>query len=222
MPSSFRTISSETQYPNTPYGKIGWVTQEVRRARGRPRSETARRAVLDAALALAAEQGPKGLRMDAIASRAGVSKETLYRWWRSRAEVLLEALAQRGDQTIPVPDTGSLADDLRTFLRATVRSADQPTQRLLRSLAAEAAADAGFAGLIRDTFLARRRADLGGLLGRAVARGELTAKQAAMATDLIYGSLWYRLIFAVGPLDNRWADGTADTIASLARTSSAP
>ena len=191
----------------------------MRRARGRPRSETARRAILDATLALAAEQGPKGVRMDAIASRAGVSKETLYRWWRSKAEVLLEALAQYGEQTIPVPDTGSLASDLRAFLRATARAADPPTERLLRALAAEAAADADLADVVRDTFLARRRADLGRLLGRAVARGELTAGQAATAVDLIYGSLWYRVIFGIGPLDERWADEVADMIASLARAS---
>jgi AcrR family transcriptional regulator len=195
------------------------VVEQVRRAPGRPRSETARRAILDATLALAAEQGPKGVRMDAIASRAGVSKETLYRWWRSKAEVLLEALAHRGEQTIPVPDTGSLAGDLPAFLRATARSADPPTQRLLRALAAEAAADAGFADLARETFLARRRADLSEVLDRAVARGELTADQAATAIDLIYGSLWYRIIFGIGPLDERWADGVADLVTALTRTS---
>jgi AcrR family transcriptional regulator len=195
------------------------VTQQLPRARGRPRSETTRRAILDATLALAAEQGPKSVGMDAIARRAGVSKETLYRWWRSKAEVLLEALAQHGEQTIPVPDTGSLAADLRAFLRATAQSADPPTQRLLRALATEAAADADFAALVRDAFLARRRADLGGLLGCAVARGELTADQAGAAIDLIYGSLWYRLIFGIGPLDDQWADGVTDMIASPARAS---
>jgi AcrR family transcriptional regulator len=151
--------------------------------------------------------------MDAIAKRAGVSKETLYRWWRSKADVLLEALAERGRATIPLPDTGSLAGDLRAFLKLTVASGDPSTQRLLRALAAEAAADECFAEVVRDRFLATRRQDLGRLLARAVGRGEITRGDAAIAVDLIYGSVWYRLIFAGGPLDNRWANAVARTLA---------
>lgn len=181
---------------------------------GRPRSERARRAVLDATLALAAEDGPRGITMEAIAKRAGVSKETLYRWWRSKTEVILDALAEHGQRTIPVPDTGTLHGDLRTFLRASVASADGARPQLLRAVAAEAAADQGISHLVRDRFLATRRAALGQLLQRAVDRGEITSGYAALAVDLVYGSLWYRLIFDVGPLDRRWADQVAGAIAS--------
>jgi AcrR family transcriptional regulator len=182
---------------------------------GRPRSEEARRAILEATVALAAEHGPEGLRMDAIAKRAGVSKETLYRWWRSKAEVLLEAMAERGERTIPVPDSGSLEGDLRAFMRATARSADAPTQRILRALAAEAASDTDLAALIRERFIARRRAALSELLMRAVERGELTEGDAAIALDLVFGSLWYRAIFGVGPLDRKWADAVAGAIGRM-------
>jgi AcrR family transcriptional regulator len=151
--------------------------------------------------------------MTAIAKRAGVSKETLYRWWRSKTEVVLEALGERGDERIPLPGTGSLSSDLRVFLRATVDALDSTTQRLLRSLAAEAAADPGFAHLVSDRFLSRRRAALGELLGCAVERGELNQSDAAIALDLVYGSLWYRLIFDVAPLDADWADSVASAIA---------
>jgi AcrR family transcriptional regulator len=180
---------------------------------GRPRSERARRAVLDATLALAEEEGPAGLNMEAIARRANVSKETLYRWWRSKTEVVLEALAERGQRTIPLPDTGSLQDDLGAFLRATVDSADPTSVRLLHAVAAAAAADEAVAHEVRDRFLVTRRAALGQLLGRAVARGDITSSYAALAIDLIYGCLWYRLIFDVGPLDYGWADEVAAGIA---------
>jgi AcrR family transcriptional regulator len=168
--------------------------------------------VLAATLALTAEEGPAGLHMEAIARRAKVSKETLYRWWHSKTEVVLDALAERGQQTIPLPDTGTLRGDLRDFLRATVDSADPATVRLLRGIAAAAAADEGAALLIRDRFLAARRADLGQILRRSVARGEIGRDGAALAVDLIYGSLWYRLIFCVGPLDYQWADAVAAAI----------
>src|SRR3954469_6481005 len=127
---------------------------EPLRRPGRPRSEDARHAVLTATLELAAESGPAGLTMGGIAERAGVSKETLYRWWRSKAEVVLEALAHYGDEAIPVPDSGSLAGDLRAFLGATAAALDLPTRQLLRSLAAAAASDASFAAQVRDQFLA--------------------------------------------------------------------
>lgn len=180
---------------------------------GRPRSERARRAVLSATLELAAERGPNGLTMEAIARRAGVSKETVYRWWRSKAEIVLEALAQHGEEAIPVPDSGSFAADLRTFLRATADALDPPTQQLLRSLASAAAADESFAGTVREQFIARRRDALAELLTRAVERGELTNAGAAASLDLIFGSLWYRLIFRVGLLDRDWANELTDTIA---------
>ncbi|HYX84994.1 MAG TPA: TetR/AcrR family transcriptional regulator [Gaiellales bacterium] len=185
---------------------------ELPRRRGRPRSETARRAILAAALELAAERDAERVTMDAIARRARVSKETLYRWWRSKGEVLLEALAQRGEEAIPVPDTGSLAGDLGRFMRSTAAALDRPTRRLLRTLAAQAAADPAFAEQTRERFLARRRAALAAVLDRAVERGELTAPRAGIALDLVFGSLWYRLIFDVGPLDASWADAVTDAI----------
>ena len=197
------------------------TTEEPRRP-GRPRSEEARRAILHAALDLAAEHRPRGVAMDAIARRAGVSKETLYRWWRSKAEVLVEAMAERGAETIPLPETGSLAGDLRRFLRATAASADEPTRRILRALAAEAASDPGYAELVRDRFLVRRRAALETLLQRAVRAGQLDPARAALALDLVFGSLWYRVIFGLGPVDQEWADGVADAISALATAPSTP
>lgn len=152
--------------------------------------------------------------MEAIAARAGVSKETLYRWWRSKAAVLLEALAERGEREIPIPDNGSLADDLRVFMRATARALDSRTQRVLRALAAEAASDLAFAEKVRDGFLSRRRAALATVLQRAVERGELSAERATIALDLVFGSLWYRLVFAIAPLDRAWADSVTDAIAA--------
>src|ERR1044071_2386663 len=165
---------------------------------------------------LAAAEGPASLHMEAIARRAGVSKETLYRWWHSKAEVILDAMAEYGEQAVPLPDTGTLLGDLREFLRATADSVDPPTASVLRHLATAAAADEDEALQIRDRFLARRRAALTELLDRAVARGEVEAGYAALARDLIYGSLWYRLIFRVGSVDHAWARDVAAAIAAPA------
>jgi AcrR family transcriptional regulator len=186
---------------------------------GRPRSERARKAILTAALDLAAEEGAGRVTMEAIATRAGVSKETLYRWWRSKGDVLLEALAELGDEAIPIPDTGGLPADLREFMRATADALDPSTRRVLRALATEAAADLRFAETMRDQFLARRRAALATVLERGVERGELSPERAALALDFVFGTLWYRLIFSIAPLDRSWADAVTDAIAGPDATS---
>jgi|SRR6516225_6690560 len=110
---------------------------------------------------------------------------------------------------------------------------DQGDYRLCHIFRVAVAADQGSPGEDRESFLfsvfgqfippsgldhrflATRRADLGQILRRAVARGEIGHDNAALALDFIYGSLWYRLIFRTGPLDYRWADQVATAIASL-------
>ena len=155
--------------------------------------------------------------MEGVALRAGVSKETLYRWWHSKTDVLLEAVGEYGEQAISIPATGSLTRDLRIFMRETAAALDPSTRRILRTLAAGAAADAGAASKVRDQFLSRRRAALAAVLQPAVARGELPAEPSiAILLDLVFGSLWYRLIFATGPLDQDWADAVTGAITSLA------
>ena len=185
------------------------MNKPLPRRPGRPRSERARKAALNAALALAAEREPSTLTMDAIAKRAEVSKDTLYRWWHSKTEVVLDALAERGQATIPLPDTGTLEGDLRAFLRSTADSANEGTRRLLREMAAAAAADPTVADAVRDRFILTRRAALTDLLRRAVERGELAEESVGLLLDLVYGSLWYRLIFNLGALDYEWADQIA-------------
>lgn len=86
---------------------------------GRPRSETSRRAILDAARDLLLERGYERLTIDAIAARSGVGKQTIYRWWVSKSAVVADA-ALEGDLApplVPLPDTGDLQTDLTSWLR---------------------------------------------------------------------------------------------------------
>jgi hypothetical protein len=91
------------------------------------------------------------------------------------------------------------------------------TVGLLHAVVAAAAADETVAVEVRDRFLATRRADLRQLLERGADRGEIAPDLAGLAVDLVYGSMWYRLIFQVGPLDHTWADAVAAAIAYSAR-----
>ncbi|MGW5119775.1 TetR/AcrR family transcriptional regulator [Streptomyces noursei] len=108
------------------------------------RSERSRRAIFDAALALVGEVGYDKLTIEGIAARAGVGKQTIYRWWPSKAAVLLDAfgsVVEEYDQE-GLPDTGDLAADLKTVLRATADEFnDAAWQAPYRALAAAGAND---------------------------------------------------------------------------------
>lgn len=89
---------------------------ESTRSQGRPRSEDARRAVLHAADDLLVEQGYGALTMKGIAERAGVGRQTVYRWWSSKAEILLEASAADARRELARPPADSAHDEIVGFL----------------------------------------------------------------------------------------------------------
>ncbi|MGW2487541.1 TetR/AcrR family transcriptional regulator [Streptomyces sp. NPDC001606] len=114
------------------------------------RSEKSRQAIHAAALALVGEIGYPRTTVEGIAARAGVGKQTIYRWWSSKADVLLEAFLALGEQTAreagqqpyAIPDTGDLAADLKAVLRATVDTLRDPRfEAPARALAAEGLLD---------------------------------------------------------------------------------
>lgn len=114
------------------------------------RSEKSRRAIHAAALELVGEVGYPRTTIEGIAARAGVGKQTIYRWWSSKADVLLDAFMDLGEQaaraagqeSYEIPDTGDLAADLKLVLRATVDELLDPRfDAPARALAAEGVVD---------------------------------------------------------------------------------
>ena len=71
-----------------------------------------------AVLEVLADVGYAGLTMDAVAATAGVSKATIYRRWRTKADLLVSVISTASDQSLIVPDTGRLRDDLVALLTA--------------------------------------------------------------------------------------------------------
>ncbi|MFD8478204.1 TetR/AcrR family transcriptional regulator [Kitasatospora sp. NPDC059673] len=174
---------------------------------GRRRSEESRQAILGAAFELLGEVGYARLTVEGIAARAGTGKQTVYRWWPGKADVLLEAVTAHARQHIPLPDTGDHTADLRTFLATTFAAATPSTAAALRALMAEAQIDPAFGERFRATLLRPRREALGALLERARTTGLLAPQlTTATAVDLAFGALWYRLLSDGGPLDDELAE----------------
>ena len=171
------------------------------RTTGRPRSERSRQAILTAALELLETEGYRGISIEAIAARAGVGKQTIYRWWSCKADVVLEAYAEAAAERSPDPDTGAIRSDLMHFVRTTFAGACEASS-ILCSLMAEAQLNGDFADRFRNAFINSRRAILYRILDRGIARGELASDiDRQLLADLIYGPMWYRLLNRHAPVD---------------------
>jgi AcrR family transcriptional regulator len=158
--------------------------------------------------------------MEGIARQAGVSKQTLYRWWPTKAAIVLEALNEGAAKISPTVDTGSFSADLRTFLRRSVTGAGGRNARLLSALMAAAQLDDVFAESFRLGFLARRRRALRELLERGRDSGELGASaDLDFLVELVFATLWYRILAHNKPLNRRFAEQLAETLLALASAS---
>jgi AcrR family transcriptional regulator len=180
-------------------------------SRGRPRSDQSRQAIRQAALDLLTEIGYPRMTIEGIAARAGTGKQTIYRWWRTKADVVLEAINTSASREIPLPETGSLRSDLLAFLNATFAAGRRPgILPVLRSLMAEAQLDPGFGAAFDGLFLQRRREALSEVLRRHP--GELGDVPVPVAVAVVFGTMWYRILASHRPLNATLARELTDLL----------
>jgi AcrR family transcriptional regulator len=186
------------------------------------RSEKSRRAIYAAALALVGEVGYPKTTIEGIAARAGVGKQTIYRWWSSKAEVLMEAFIDLGAQAAEtaghadweqgqgdgIPDTGDLEADLKAVLRATVDELNDPRFNApARALAAEGVADPAFSEEFVDKLLMPSLELYVRRLRAAQDAGQVRAEvDPYIARDLFVAPLAQRWLQGTGPLDHAYAN----------------
>ena len=176
---------------------------------GRPRSEEAHQAILDATLALLAEVGFSALTVEGVAGRAGVGKATIYRRWPSKLPLVVEAFG--GLPSFEDADTGALETDLKAMLRSYLELFNKtPLAAVLPALASERAHDPALAELF-DPVLLQRRSPLVHALERAVARGEVAPDlDLDLAADLIVGPIAVRLFFTGRKIHAKLVDPMVD------------
>jgi AcrR family transcriptional regulator len=183
--------------------------------RGRPRSETARAAILAAAGELLLAEGADKVSMDELAERAGVSKATIYRWWPSKETLTLDVLLNEWEGARPpaVRETGSLRGDLLALIKPWVRRLRRRAYGgVVSGLLAETHTDPAFADIYHARFVAVRRNPARALITRAIEHGELPAEtNIDLALDLIFGPIYHRLLQGHAPLTERFAQDIVDT-----------
>ncbi len=182
--------------------------------RGRPRSQEADRAILEAAALILAERGLSGMSIEEVAARAGVGKTTIYRRWTSRGALALDAFLSEFQGQQPLPDTGTLRGDLLAALRAWIRSVTRTSAGpTLASLIAEAQRDPQLGAAWRDRVVEQLRAQHRIMLNRAVARGEIPAGiDQEVVLDLIFGAAYHRLLHGHQPLTDSFARKVVDVV----------
>lgn len=197
---------------------------EPPRERGRRRSERSHQAIIVATQELLVEVGYRELTIEGVAARAGVGKQTIYRWWPSRAALALEAYLAGSDAVLqPRLDGGPAQEDVRELLDWLVAVLVEPIGgRVVAGLIADLQHDPDLAKRFhRHVVPARRRAMLEALV-RGRQRGEIRADaDIELAIDALHGAVFYRLLLSGEPLDadftERLAHQVLDGIAAPGR-----
>jgi AcrR family transcriptional regulator len=180
-------------------------------ARGRPRSEASRGAIIAAANQLLRTIGLNRMSIEAVAEASGVGKTTIYRWWPSKGTLALDAYLEDMRAKVVAPDTGDGGEDLRRHARAVIGFYAGDEGRIFAQFMAEAQNDPGLAEAFRERFLSQRRATVKTIWQRGVARGEFRDDvDAEVAMDLIFAPIVYRLLAGHAPLVKSLADGLVD------------
>jgi AcrR family transcriptional regulator len=189
---------------------------ELRSERGRRRSVRSHEAIIRATQELLVERGYRELTIEGVAARAGVGKQTIYRWWPSRAALVLEAYLAGSDAIEPPAHAGSTREDVRALLVWLAEVLAQPIGgRVVAGLIADLQGDVDLAeGFHRNVVPARRAAMLAAL-ERGRRRGEIRRDaDLEVAVDTLHGAVFYRVLLSGAPVDEAFAERVADQVLS--------
>jgi AcrR family transcriptional regulator len=188
---------------------------ELKRAPGRPREAATEDAIIDAALSLLDDGCYSEITIEKIAARAGVGKPTIYRRWKTKADIVLHAYAVRASKrSSPVLPTEDAYGDLQMFLERLFTVTNHPTNaRAVRCFIAESQYDEDFRRKFFEMFLAKRRDAMKAMLSHGQKLGQVRSDlDMEVACDLLYGAFSARLINGVLPLDAAFARSIIDLV----------
>jgi len=166
------------------------------RVMGRPRSESSRGAILAAAFALLVERGYGPFAIEAVAKRAGTGKTTVYRWWKSKAELAVEAFFHATEAELRFPDTGTAKGDFCAQIEDLAELLRGPRGRALAAMLGGARNDPELGRALGERWLEPRRRWGFERMSRAKDSGELRDDvEVPAALALLYGPLYAPLLF---------------------------
>jgi AcrR family transcriptional regulator len=177
--------------------------------KGRPPSEMAasHAAIIDAVYALLQEKSVRNLTMEEVAKRAKVGKPTLYKWWPTKATLVLAMLCERMAPNLEKPTGLSAEESLRFRVRRLIDAFNGPFGKIVAGLIAEGQSEPAVLQEFFDRWVGPRRNATIADLQRGKNAGELRSEiEPELLNDAIFGAIYYRLLLRSGPLTKRFGE----------------
>lgn len=194
-------------------------TINPKRKAGRPRSEEAHQALLDATTRLMEEMPIRNITIDGIAREARVGKPTIYRWWDSKCALVMDAFLASAAPQIPFPKGGSTVDALTLYVKRVVKMLRGKSGKIVAEIVGEGQSDVHVLEEFRDRFFSQLLVPARTIIERGKDSGELDKSlDTDIALDLIYGPIYYRLLIGHRPLDAAFAKALPERVVAALRT----
>jgi len=188
-------------------------SKNLTRKPGRPRSEQAHQALLDATARLMAEMPIRNITIGGIAKEAGVGKPTIYRWWDSKCALVMDAFLATAAPQVPFPKNSSAVDALTLQIKSLIKMLSGRSGRIVAEMVGEGQSDPHILEEFRDRFFSQLLVPARAIIEQGKERGELDDNlDTDVALDLLYGPIYYRLLVGHQPLDASFAKALPERI----------
>ena len=189
------------------------IPDEEPRGRGRPRSEQARKAILQSTLDLLKQVGFSDLSIEAIAARAGVGKATVYRWWPNKAALVIDAFVSAVGEELRFPYSGSVPNTLREQMRRWTAVFRSPLGRIVATVIGAGQSEPEILRAFRDHWVEPRRREAREILRKGMEEGEIRNDlDPDTILDILYGPLYFRLLVQNAELNSEFVESVFSVI----------
>ena len=180
---------------------------------GRPRSEAAvsHGAIMNAVAELLQEHAARDLTMEAVARRAGVGKPTLYKWWPSKAALIMAMFHERFNAILEMPGAATVEEALRTRVKHLVLQCNGLFGKVVADLIAEGQGDPSILKEFYESHILPRRASTVEDIQRGIASGELLpTADPELLLDAIVAPIYLRLLLRHPSLTEQYGNQLID------------
>jgi AcrR family transcriptional regulator len=182
---------------------------------GRPRSEAAvsHAAIMDAVYGLLKEKPARDLTMDAVAKRAGVGKPTLYKWWPSKAALIMAMFHERFGGILEVLEASTAEEALQTRVKHLIAQCNGLSGKVVADLIAEGQGDPSILKKLYESHIRPRRASTAAEIERGIASGEfLAGTETELLIDSIVAPVYLRLLLRHPALTEQYGKQVIDQV----------
>ena len=170
-------------------------------------------AIMDAVYELLKEKPARELTMEAVAKRANVGKPTLYKWWPSKAALIMAMFHERLDQPLEIPVTVTAEQAIRARMRRLIKVVNGLFGKVVGDLIAEGQRDPDILREFYEQHVSLRRASAVAEIERGKAAGEFSAAtDAELLVDAIFAPVYYRLLLRFAPLTEKYGNDLIDQV----------